>query len=820
MTLRLIAFWFFLVGLALAPFLFGGRLFSEGDAILYYYPVFDFYHQTIAQSVSFLWNPSIFLGLPIYLSQSAGFFDPLNWMLFHLPTFTAYHLRLAIDLFLVLAFSYGAGRQFGLTRLSSLLIGMGYIVAFNWRYLSNVVISNSLFLLPFLFYAGLRLFKATREWERWAWIVAMGAAVGWSFISGYAQFVVYSLFVFGIFYAYYFFFILPGEKNLKNMARWAGYGLSVVAIGFVIGLPQILPALEFTPLTVRSEGVAYEVATYKTTEPGDVILAVFPDYLYFPYVSSGRKPLYVGVLLFVLALVGIREALRSRKKEPVTRERKMMRVLLALLAFCFVVSLKWSPVFYLMQKLPVFELFRFPYRWMYIGAWFLAVLGAYGFDTFYNRKEELRHSWLMHIVAWVGGGIVAGVLLLNFAGAWFWSVAAKVGAKVFNYTLYGHGPFIKEASHYQEAFIRGIDAWRGFLSLGELKFAAPFFILVAAGGLMYWTLRRNLPEQQFRTFGFVLSVVTFLAVFMVQWPYSVPATVAQTHSVLLDRTFSDKELTEYRTFPFLLGSSLSSLVPPTYQITQDQIVANAEMQFATGWPNMHMYDGREVSVDGYDVFAPADLVAVLGRVGSTHGGEEETKVLPQAEVVQRLLNGLDIIGMLSGKFIVSGVPLVSPSLTLRTTWPVSHLGGEVYVYENSRALPRWYFAHKIISHPHTTLIGLLETVDVRTFAQQTYLDCISCVAVETPNKKDTLVAMVSEPATKEFLTNTTSAQWLVFNESFLPGWEASIDGIEVPIMRANGMGMAVLVPKGDRSVTFEYLGVLQEGKLLKMLRVY
>lgn len=816
----LIVFWVALISLALFPFLFGERLFIDGDVTLYYYPAFEFYHQAIAQGSSFLWNPSIFLGLPMYLSQSAGFLDPLNWLLFHLPTFTAYHLRLAVDFLLVLALSYVAGRQFGLTRTAALLIGMGYLIAFNWRYLTNVVIANSLFLLPLLFYAGMRLFKATREWERWTWIVLMGAGVGWSFVAGYAQLTIYALFVFGIFYLYYFFFVLPSEKGLRSLVRWAGYGLSIVVLGFLFGLPQILPALEFTPLTVRSEGVAYEVATYKTTEPGDLVLFAFPDYLYFPYLSSGRKPLYIGILLFLLALVGIREALRSRKKEPVTIERHIFRALTIIFAFCFIASLQWSPVFYAMQKLPIFELFRFPYRWMYIGIWFLAVLGAYGFDKIYLRRDELKNAWLTRIVAGIGAIGVIGVLVLNTAGAWFWNGVGEVFNFAFSHTLYGHGPFTKDASHYEEAVMRGIDAWRGFLSLTEVKFLIPFLLIVFSGFLLYLVFWRNLSERKFRIATLGVSIATFLSVFMVQWPYSLPSSVARTHSELLSQTFTNEELLMYRTYPFSLGTSLSKSISPTYQLTQDQIMAIAEMQFATGWPNMHVYDGRESSVDGYDPFVPSDMVSVLGAIGSTHGGEEETKRLPEGEAKDRLLANLDVLGMLSGRFIISGVVLEDSALTLRSTWPVSHLGGRVYVYESAYALPRWYFARSVVAQHHESLTELLDTVDPKTFKRQTYLNCESCAGSRPLSAKDTVTLESNAPALRSFVTRTTDPQWLVFNESFLPGWEARIDGEEVEIVRANGIAMAVQVPSGEHRVTFEYVGVLQEAGFLKAVGAF
>lgn len=818
--IALVGFWLLLPTIALFPFVFLGRLFIDADATLYYYPVFDFYHTTIRLHQSFLLNPSIFLGFPTYLSQSAGFLDPVNWVLFHLPTFTAYHLRLVLDLVLVLAFSYGAGRELGRTRLASLLIGMGYILAFNWRYLSNVVIANSLFLLPFLWYAGLKLFTAKTEKGRWLWIIAIGCAIGWSLLSGYAQFTVYALFVSGLFYIWYFFYQLPGKKDIYSVARWGAYGLVAVGIGFIIALPQIMPAIEFTPLTLRAHGVAYESAIYKTIAPGDVILFAFPDYLYFPYLSSGRKPLYIGALLFLFALVGMREALRIKSADRVrVDERRIMRMFVWLFAFCFVASLQWSPLFYIMQKLPVFELFRFPYRWMYVGAWFLCVLGAYGFDIFFDRINELRKSWLSHIVAAVGAGITLIVIALNFLSAHFWFAVSTIMADIFSRTVYGHGPFTKDITHYHEAFDRGIAAWQAFLSLKDVSFAIPFFILVFSIAFLAATLRGLLSKERFQWFGFLISVITFISVFAIQWPYSVPRSAVQSHTYVLDSVLSSEELAMYRTFPFSLQDSLSDHIQPTYRLSRDQIVAIAEMQFATGWPNMHIYDGRVASVDGYDPFAPVDILKVLSLMGSTHAGQE-VPALEAGTNTERLLSNLDVLGMLSGKFIISGVPLAHPQLSLRATSTVSHLNGPIYIYENQQALPRWYFATQAVSKPHQTLSSLLDEVDVGSFATKTYLDCSQCAQSGAVVTSDSIKAQSISFARVELETHTVEPRWLVFTESNLPGWELYLDNEQIPITRSNGMLMAVHVPKGIHTVVWEYAGVLGESHLLKRLGVF
>lgn len=814
----IVAFWTLLLGVALFPFLFLGRLFIDSDTTMQFYPFFFFYHEAIQNGWSFLWNPSIFLGFPTYLSQTGGFLDPLNWVLFHLPlhALDLYHVRLYIDLFLALAFSYMAGRELNRTRLASLLIGMGYIIAFNWRYLSNILIVNGLFLIPFLIYASLRLFRATKEWERWLWVLLSGAAIGWSFLSGNAQFTVEGTFLFGLFFMSYFFLVWDGQKEIIALIRWGGYGLAVLGVAFLVALPQIMPSLEFTPLTVRAGGVAYEDAIHKVTEPGDVILFTFPDYLYFPYVSGGRKPLYIGTLLFLLALVGMREVCKRNSIAPERRERNLMRIMMGLFAFSFLASLKWSPIFYIMLKLPVFELFRFPYRWMYLGIWFLCALGAYGFDVLYGNAKELRSSFLTRGVVALYGTIATWILALNILGDWFWDSVAIVFNIFFTRTLHGHGPFVKDVGHYQDAFSRGIDAWREFVSLGDISFAVPFAIFLASFMLIGLVVYEKVSRAWFRNAAFALAVVTFLTVFIVQWPYSVPRTLTHAHAQLLDSTVAPGELDVYRTFPFMLAQSLS--FPPTYRLTRDQIVAIAEMQYVTGWPDMHVYDTRATSVDGYDVFVPVDYITALGAIGSTHGGQ--TEVVPYNENIGRLTSNLDILGMLTGKYIISGVPLSDKNLTLRATTSASHLGGEIGVYENAYALPRWYFAKKVIEKPHHSLSELLDDPSARSFMRQTYLDCLQC-AVSGASSRGDSVSLTSRTFTRyEFETYAKAPQWLIFSESYLPGWELHIDGVPADITRANGMLMAAYILGGEHTVVWEYRGILGEATLFEKLHIF
>lgn len=783
-------------------------MFSDTDAATYYYPAFQFYGEALRSGQSFLWNPYIFSGFPTYLSQSAGFFDPINLILFRfLDTLDAYHLRILIDLALVIFVSYGAARALGLSRAASFMVGPAYLVAFNWWYITNPVIANSLYLVPLLLWAGTRIIERHRTL---LWTLLCGLGVGWSLLSGYAQFTVYAVMICGAY--------LLGDmlwvrrRDFLDTTKTLAYFVGALVIGALVALPQILPALEFVPHTVRAEGLSYAVSIFKVIQPGDFILLFFPDYLYFPYISGGRRPLFVGALICMLAIFAIVALIWNVLRRAVLEDQQKRMLLGAgALTFCLVAALAHSPLYYLMQQLPVLSYFRFPYRWMYVGAWFLALLGAWGFDYARTRVSNglLRSLSRMYALG-VSAVVGVAIMLQLMSDAMREKVSDGLHALLgmFAYGRFGLG---KDPTHYRDAIERGIAAWQDALSLADLSFALPLLILALSAALLYLYARRHIGERLFVQSAVALPVATFLLVFVVQWSTAVPSTLRQSHESMLSSFMSGEELRDYRTFPFMLGESLTAYIPPQYTLSEDEMRATATLQLWSGGPNTNTY-ALVGSADGYDPFVPSRLLRPLQSIGSTHAGEEVTRTLTTEEKKARLLGSLPLLGQMSVKYVISGIPLEHSGLTLVHTESVLPYGAKLYVYKNAYAMPRVRFATDIESRPGTSLSQLMEAN--APFGVRTHLDCGACER-HTARLGDVLKVETQAHGYFRIHTRTTGSRWLVIGESYLPGWRILLDGEPVTSYLAEGLYMAVEVPQGEHTVVAEYEGVLNELEWLK-----
>jgi hypothetical protein len=97
-----------------------------------------------------------------------------------------------------------------------------------------------------------------------------------------------------------------------------------------------------------------------------------------------------------------------------------------------------------------------------------------------------------------------------------------------------------------------------------------------------------------------------------------------------------------------------------------------------------------------------------------------------------------------------------------------------------------------------SIAGDIEQIDI---GQTALLD--QSIEIE-PGEPGTASVATERPGFIEVLTSAPSRQLLVLAESYHPGWQASIDGRSIPVMRAYGDFQAVVVGPGEQRLVFQF----------------
>ncbi len=375
---------------------FSNLILARGDTFLYFYPYWQVAADALRDGRIPLWNSTLFMGSPFVANSQVGFFYPLNWPVWLLLE-TPYAVSAAILLHLAIAGvgAYLAGRWLlaldgWAAWVTAVLFALGGYITAQVEHINQL---QGLAWLPwYLVVIGWCGRSPRPKWQTIGWAtVAFAFLFAMQLLAGHTQTVFISGLTILLWLTAEFtsqFHLRNTEYGLRFTLRWQHLKhhipLALVTGGLLALLltaVQLLPTLELAQHSSRQGGLPpHEVLSF-SLHPLLLARALLPAYgqsLFSEYMAI------VPVTAVVLAFMG---AWQWRRQPGVFAALVLVAVGL-LLAFGV-----FNPGYWLLARLPGFNLFRVPARWLAVYTLGVGLLAGAGFQAALYRHWQRTRPW-------------------------------------------------------------------------------------------------------------------------------------------------------------------------------------------------------------------------------------------------------------------------------------------------------------------------------------------------------------------------------------------------------------------------------------------
>ncbi len=771
-------------------FVFSGEMLYGADTEGLGYMARAFYAEALKGGDFPLWNPIILGGTPFLESLAGGdsLYPPSLLLLLLLEPFRALGWKLVLHVFFAGLFTYGWTRTLGCSRAAALVAGLGYMVAPFFVTLVFPAHDGKMFvtaLTPLLFWAVEAWFAR----GRWSALAGIGAVVAVTILTTHFQM---AYFLFGAVGAYALFRTVSelrarararasAEASTEPAipsppsARMAHPGMrftAFVAISFVgagAAAVQLLPALDYigdasrrSSTTTQASSEANRVyASSWGMHPEEAVSSLLVPEFVGASTYNGRwtegtywgrnafkyNSEYMGLALLLLAELSFFGA-----------RRKGLRLFFATLAgIAFLYTLnEWTPIWGLMYGIvPGLKLFRAPSMVIFLSGFGLTTLAAFGVDralawTTARRPDEGRNGQRF---LWGATGVLGVGMLLASSG-----VLLSMWQAIFSRPLEAQKA---QALQTLEPYIT-----QGFLIATAVAAAVAALVWAGRGG---WLKASGVV-------GLLACVIVFDG-----------ARISDRF--LLTRDF-DEFTARDANVDYLLAQ----------QATNDPFRV---LDLGGGQPL-----GPEVRLGMWGLelaggHHPNDLRRYRELTGMMGGGSPEN--LFRSPNINRLL-GVRYVVWPARQFgpmeeqEIPGFPVFEPV-------SATQLQGGV-LYEVVYATP---------ALDRARLVGRAELVDddraVARIMEATFDPATTVVLSPSAEALDLELGSADPQGSVEWLEDgpdrirlrvTSDADAiLAVAENYYPTWHATVDGVEVPVLRAYHTLQALPVPAGSHEVVLE-----------------
>jgi len=166
-----------------------------------------------------------------------------------------------------------------------------------------------------------------------------------------------------------------------------------------------------------------------------------------------------------------------------------------------------------------------------------------------------------------------------------------------------------------------------------------------------------------------------------------------------------------------------------------------------------------------------------------------------------------LLDVLNARFLV--VPAEAPPgrpdlLHLGQRFPTVHTDDQVRVLENREALPRAWIVHDARQVPEGEAVALMTSGQIDISKVAVLESAPPALAAPADESADSVTVLTHTPDEIDLTTRTDAPGMVVLSEVYDPGWKASVDGEEVPLVLADHVLRAVAVPAGEHTLELRY----------------
>lgn len=745
--------------------LFGAASYGFEDFPLWYLPARLQVARAWASLQPITWDPWVSLGSPMAFNPGAGVFYPFNVLALGQDPVAGLHRMLVFHLVVGGFGVLTLARQAGCSTWPAVLAGGAWALSGP---LASVVQDNPYHLtsaawtpwVAALLWRGVQGSDLRRA-------IAAGGALALGLLKGEPIFVFFvALLCAGIMAA-----DLggePPERRLRRLGRWVAFGALAALVAALLAAPQLGAMLAIQADSARGEGFALEERQLFSLAPLRLVTLVWPYFtgvqipdssLWGNGLDTGYRYLWTGIHAGLGPLI---PGLLALAGPPALRRAAAW--MLAVAAFGLVMALgRHTPVHgWVDAAVPGVSLFRYPEKWVL--AWLVpgALLAGLGLEACLQRPRLWRVGAVAGaLLALVSGGLAAGA-----AGFLPWIEATAMAPLP---TL-----------HAQAVDRIRLDGW---------------MVGVTAAALA--ALAAVAPRLGARAAGPAVGILLL----------SQLGVAGQTLLPMPPGAVTDRPLARWMAAatPHERMRRTPLVATQNATVRGDEYVA--EVARATGSAAVYSFSGHQRIVT---LVGPPVLGSLHGLHQGLLGGPAALPYSRRAAVHHYLFEDGHVPAFLPD-WIASGEAQVV----------MDHPGpSDMTVVRDLAALPRARWARGARVLDVATAAGLQEAVSAALRSPGLTADTVLLHPVDAlvegapvslapptlPTAPGAARVVFLEDGNDRVVLQVTceAAGWLVLADAFASGWTAELDGMALPIFRADGTMRAVPVPAPGGTLTFRY----------------